>query len=287
MTPIQRREPSDFALEIDFVPDSTDPSRVFRTMTQLIDACQFMDEQLAAAIGKNVRAVLLLQDIRSGSLVTWLRSVVESLDEDALKSGDVKKLIGSYLAKGRRGIIGFLENRTTIQEAADIYDLQKVITIAAHETGLPIRQEPPVPARQIAESVKLISEATAPLQPRDGAKYITDEGETRINTGFRVTTEQIEEALTHETIINQDTMILKVKRPDFLGDSMWEFRHEGKKFPAKVMDVDWLRSFKSRQIVLQPGDAIRGTVEIETRYGQDQEVIATHYRILKVEQIEH
>jgi hypothetical protein len=120
------------------------------------------------------------------------------------------------------------------------------------------------------------------LTPGDKAQFVTDEGRVPINTSFRVTAEQIEEILTRERITNELEMILMVKKPDFLGDSMWDFRHEGKRIPAKVVDSEWLGNFHTGTIALRSGDALRAWVEIETNYGNDREVLATHYRVLKV-----
>ena len=279
--------PAEFGVKVDFIPGTENPARVFRSMTRLIVACEFTDQELAAAFGEGVKPVLLLQNVEAGSIVTWMRSILETIDEDALKSGDTKKIIGTYLVKGRRSMVEFLQHRETISDAGEIYNLQTVLRDAANQTGVPMMQDPPVPARQIAESVKLISDATIPLRPGDQATYITSEGEFPINPSFRVTTEQIEAVLTQQSITSQSEMILKVKRPDLLGDSMWDFRYQGKKLPAKVLDVVWMEQFRRGEIPLRPGDAIHGLVETETKYGQDLEVIAVHYKILTVHEIKH
>jgi len=254
-------------------------------MTGLIESCSRMDQQFIAPFGLSVRSVLLLENIVAGSIKTWLRSKIESVEDDALKSGDWKKLMGSFLVKGKHATVKFLEDRPTITKAEEIYDLQSVIREAAEQTGIPILYNPPIPAREIAESVRLLSVSTSPLRDGDEVKYIDAEGSLRINTSFQVTAERIEDLLTVETILNKVEMILKIKKPDFLGESMWDFRHEGKKLPAKVLDESWLKSFRDGEVTLRPGDALRGMVEVATKYGNDTEVIATHYKILKVEGI--
>ncbi len=184
-------------------------------------------------------------------------------------------------------MVDFLHTRETISSADEIYNLQAVIREAANQTGVPIVQDPPVPAHDVAESLKVISDATSPLRKDDKANYVSAGGSAPINTSFRVTAERIEEILTEDMILNQVDMILKVKKPDFLGDSMWDFRYEGKKLQAKVDDLDWMKSFRAGEVGLRPGDALRGMVEVETRYGHEKEVIATHHKILKVQEIIH
>jgi hypothetical protein len=254
-------------------------------MTNLIEACEFIDAHLAATLGATIKPVLLLEGIESASIVTWLRSVVQSVDDEALKSGDYKKLIGTYLVTGKASVVKFLEKRETVSNAQEMYDLQQVIHQAALETNIPLALEPPMPISNVAESVLALSDATSPLNAEDKVYYVSSESIDIINTGFRVTAERIEEILTQETIVNHDTMILKVKKPDFLGDSMWDFRYEGKKLVAKVLDTGWLKQFHDGEVILRPGDALRGMVEVQTKYGQGKEVIAVHHRVTKVDKI--
>jgi hypothetical protein len=276
----------DFAIKLEFERNSEDPSRIFRTMTGLIEACEIIDNDLAASISIRVKPVLVLEDIQAESLTAGLKYLLKSVDDEALKSLDWKKAVGAYLVKGKRRLVEFLEGRSTIERATEIYKLQGILGEAADEAGLTlISLTSPVPARRVAEDLRLLSDATTPLIPGDGAQFVTDEGPVSINTSFRVTAEAIEQILTQESITNHADMILMVKKPDFLGDSMWEFRHEGKRIPAKVVDTDWLENFHRGAIALRSGDALRAFVEIETHYGIDREVLGTHYRILKVQEL--
>ena len=77
-------------------------------------------------------------------------------------------------------------------------------------------------------------------------------------------------------------MILKVKKPDYLGESKWDFRHGGRSFPAKVIHREWLESFQNRDVDIRPGDSVRSKVEIINRYDFDGELISTDYNILQV-----
>jgi len=180
-------------------------------------------------------------------------------------------------------MIEFLGNRETIESRQEIEDLQRVIHEAAQETkAIELPRYAPMPTREIAESLMEISNATEPLSSLDRARFVTADGTTEINTGFRVTPERIEEVLTLQTIIAERPMILKVKKPDFLGDSMWDFRFEGRKISAKVVDQNWISEFHKRNVSLHPGDCLHATVEETVKYGADGEVIAIHYRVIQV-----
>jgi hypothetical protein len=89
---------------------------------------------------------------------------------------------------------------------------------------------------------------------------------------------------TKETIKFENMqMNLIVKRPDYLGTSMWEFRHGKAPISAKIADVDWLQRFQARAVDVRPGDALKCKVAIERKYGHDNELIEESYTITKVE----
>ena len=94
-----KAETGDFCLEVRFPPNSEHPERIFRAMTELIDACHALDKTLAESVGANIRPVLLLERVTAGSLRVWLREALESLDDDALKELNWKKGIGAYLVR--------------------------------------------------------------------------------------------------------------------------------------------------------------------------------------------
>src|SRR2546422_288088 len=110
------RRAADFGIKLEFEPNSPRPSRIFRTMTGLIEACEEIDNDLAASISIRVQPVLVLEDIEAGSVTAWLKYVLESVDDDALKNLEWKKIVGAYLVKGKRKLIEFIERRSTIRE---------------------------------------------------------------------------------------------------------------------------------------------------------------------------
>jgi len=99
---------------------------------------------------------------------------------------------------------------------------------------------------------------------------------------FAFAPDSIEKLLTEETITNTSELILKVKKPDYLGESRWEFRHGTSTITAKVLDEQWLKQFQNRQIDIRPGDSLRAKVEISAKYGYDKEVVSVSHTILDV-----
>ncbi len=274
---------ADFAIEIDFVRGTPDPSRVFRSMTQLIDTFQKFDRELVRTIDVNIQPVLLLENVESGSIRSWLRGVLESVDDTALKDGDWKKVVGRYLVKAKYLTINFLSKRTEIKGKDELNTLQAEILSAAEETG--VKRIPAYTSPSSALLVKTISDmanSLSVLQKGDHATFQTRDGESvEFNLSIRVVPETLNQLLIERSLANEQEMILKIKKPDFLGDSRWEFVHESI-FEAKVLDNEWLRSFRNNEFTLQPGSAIRALVRVEIGYGYEREVVSQKREIVKV-----
>lgn len=80
-------------------------------------------------------------------------------------------------------------------------------------------------------------------------------------------------------------MILKVKKPDYLGESKWEFKYESRKLEAKIKDTIWLSDYQSGKIDIRPGSSLRVSMNIIVKYDHDNEVISTQYEILQIIEI--
>jgi hypothetical protein len=104
-SPALRKANADFALEIDFVPGSPDPARVFRSMTQLIDTFQRFDRELVQTIDVHIEPVMVLEDIEAGSVKSWLRAVLNATDDTGLQELNWKRIVGGYLVRAKYLII--------------------------------------------------------------------------------------------------------------------------------------------------------------------------------------
>jgi hypothetical protein len=280
---------ADFGIEIRYRKESENPSRVFRSISELIDSFQEIDRHLVSTIDINIEPVLLLEDIETGSVRIWLRNLLRMIPDDAAYHLDWKVIVGQYLVKAKRIMIDFLENKTTITNVEEIKPLEDKIFELAEKTE--VRWLPTytrIQPRQLLEGIQHISASLSHLTEGDSATYIIpNELETRFNLTFKLAPESIEDLIAKETLTSESEMILKVKKPDYLGDSMWDFRHGNVTISVSILDKEWLENFQARRIDVRPQDSIRATVKISNRYDQDGELIATHHDILKVIDVIH
>lgn len=274
---------ADFAIEVNFTRDTPDPSRVFRSMTALIDSFQRFDKELVQTIDLSIEPVLILEDIETGSLRTWLRNVVNSVDDSALQAGDWKKVLGTYLYKAKHVVVRKLEGKTQITNREEIKEIEAELLTAAENSNIKrIPAYRPLPEPKIVEAITNIGNALSHLQLSDSAKLITPEGEASFNLTLKIVPESLRALLTKESLSNESVVILKVKRPDYLGQSMWDFKLGDHPIQARISDTNWLTDFQSRKTDVRPGDALRAKVQQTISYGFDAEVIGETWEVVEV-----
>ena len=275
-----------FELVVDFKKGSGDPSRVFKAMTGLIESVQSLDNHLSSSLAPNVKTTIVLQDIQAGSLKAKLKNVVEDLPDEALKQAEVRPIIGYFLLKAKHKVIDWCSEKNEITEKNEIKQLQSEIKRIATETDIkqiPAYTEPD--AESLLIDINDIRNSLTNLEANDYARLQSDQGVSSFNKKMEISTEIIREYLTREKITSEGEKILKVKKPDYLGYSMWAFRYQNKSVDAKILDDNWLKDFQSKDISVLPGDSIRAIVKEEVSYGHNNEVIDMHFEILQVLEI--
>jgi hypothetical protein len=131
----------------------------------------------------------------------------------------------------------------------------------------------PVPEGKIVEAIENFGAALAYLATEDSAKLMTPDGEANFNMVLKVSPDSLLDLLIKESLTNESVMILKVKRPDYLGESMWDFKLGEHPLQAKILD---------RNVDVRPGDAIRAKVSHTINYGYGAEVVSERYEVMEV-----
>ena len=226
---------SDYCIKIDYQKGTENPERVFDTMSGLILAFKEFDRNLARIISVDLKPTIILEEITTGSLKTRIASILKEIDDAALKELNWKKLAGRFLVKGKYKLIEFLENKKTIESLDEIDQFNEELLALAREVDiLYLPSYSPIPGILLLENIKKVSEAVSPLMTGDLATIIAEQGEISINKQFNLPTEKIETLLTEQIVKSRREIVLKVKKPDFLGKSKWEMKIGSKAIPVKI-----------------------------------------------------
>lgn len=272
-----------FAVRIDYQSGSREPSHVFKAMANVLDSLAQLDQDLAVSLGVRVKPVLLLERVEAGSVKTWLRTALESVDDEDIHDLNMKRGVGGFLVRAKHYILRKLSEKSEISGRDEVRDLSKGVQELAAQAEIGWLPSPsPVPVDRLLGNLSALSSALSSLSPEESATFESDEGSVSFNAGLKLSSEDVERLLTRESITNASEMILKVKRPDYLGSAQWELRHHKHPIEAKLEDAVWLERFQTRQVSVLPGDALRARVRSEVKYGHDGDVVATHYTITEV-----
>jgi hypothetical protein len=280
---------SEFSLKIEYRKDVGNPSRVFQVLADLIDAFQRIDKKLAEIIDASIDPVLLLEDVHSGSIQAWLRTALKSIPDDSRYPDNWKPLIGGYLILGKKSLIDFMRDKSTVAHISELKPLEDSIMQLAGTTRLKLLPAiSPVKQRRLLESLKDISLSLSPLIEGDSVKYFSlAHGESTLNLKFKLSSENIEDLITAETSVKQGERMLKIKKVDYLGDSMWDFKHGQTTLQASIYDKEWLNNFRSGKIKIAPGDSMRAVLREYYRFDQNKNLIGLSYRVERIDEIIH
>jgi hypothetical protein len=278
------RRKSDFGLKIDFGDDRKNSARFFVALSKLINFCEFVDQTLASSLDSSLQPIILLEDLEKGSLLIWLKTALQLVDDDALSNLSLRKLFGKYAVKAKYILIDFLEKKTTISNADEIQVLQAELINEYEETFGASLSPLTINQRQITDCIRKYQDALHDLNEDDKVYYLSPSSRPSIqfNRTFDVSPETLEDIITKETISSELNMVLKIKKPDYLGDSKWQFKHGKNTMSVKILDENWLNQFRSRQITIAPGDCLRATVRSEIKYDSNYELISENYEVIQV-----
>lgn len=277
---------ADFAFEIDFQRGVGPASRVFAATHEFIRTCEMLDAELVQAIDSNLETVLVLEDIQEGSIKTWLRNVLTATDDDALKTLDWKPQVGKYLVKAKYAVLKWTDD----EKPKNLPALREEIRQIAADTDVRHMPDyaPPSP-NALIEAAKGYQSIKDMLVAGDRASFISQSADLpawEFNLSFRMPIESIQDMAVARSMTTPSVpMILPVKKPDYLGDSMWQLRHGKRNIDAKIEDETWLRKFQNREVDVRPGDALQCVVEIEYQYGHDNELLQERYTVKEVSDV--
>ena len=276
-----------FAIHIDFERGAEHPQRIFQAIDGLISAFQKLDRVLAGSIDPSIEPVMVLEDIQAGSLTVWLRDRLLQTEDQALYTLDWKPQIGKYLVAAKYAFVRWVNDSEQRGRPGSLADLRREFMTLARETDVKRIAAYGVPsAADILSTAGEVSGALSKLDPQDKAAYISDAGRADFDLAIAWGEVDFASMAVRETILMPPApMILAVRRPDYLGEAQWEFRHGKRTIRGRITDQGWLRKFQGRQVDVRPGDALRCIVVQEVRYGYDNELISESFEITKVDEV--
>lgn len=276
-----------FEVTLDFDKNEDKPERVFKTMASLLEDLQNIDKMLCETLPIKIETKMYLEKVENGSITAFLENVVNMLDDEALENGEFKKLAGRYIKSCKYMTLEYFKKLKDKKEKG-LQKLQEDIFKKSKEYELgKLQIYKTIPKIKLAENLAALNETFGSLTTKESVKIKKDNEKQPLilihNPDLSIKT--FEEEVTEKTITTENTMILKIKKADYLGDSQWEFKNAGKIIRANITDEKWLKKFQATEIEAKPQDSLDCIVKIKTRYDGTNEEIDSDHEVIKVKKV--
>ncbi|AZQ63091.1 hypothetical protein EI427_12840 [Flammeovirga pectinis] len=270
-------------IKLDYSPNSENPSRLFKSFAEVIDATSKIDSIFSKSVNSNYSQKLILEDIEKGSIVTKLIDWIKINPSNQIDDIQSDENIKNYIQNSREKTYKFIEDKKDSPE--DIQELKNDLESIAEENQVrgSFNYQPPN-LIELAETINKISKATNELNDEESYQIKVEEGEPiKIKSDSKqINIDDVENILADNTLENESILFYKIKKPDFLSESQWEFKYGSKTIKAKIFDSEWLKKFQSGSVEVRPGYSLKVKAKSITKYDKNNKLISEKFEIIEI-----
>lgn len=272
-----------FSLRIKFERNSRQPERVFSSMANLIQSMQELDMVIARCVSVDLRPEYILEDVESQSVRAKLKLILLNIEDEHLLNFDWKKIVGKFLFQAKYKILSKLENVNNISRPDQIDEIAKdVDELACISGALQIPSYRAISHREMLNAIGLVSASVGRLGDNDSVEYLHDDDLIVVKDIHVIPVEEYDVLVSECIHEGEHEESLKIRKPDFIGNTGWGFMKNGKNASIKIADDEWLANFKKGDVALRPGDSMRVRIMEGVSKNKRTGSIATTQLITKV-----
>jgi len=270
-----------FSLTVDYDKTSS-PSSAFKAIGEIIESLEKLDSVLVKSVDSKIETDTILENLENGSIKTKLITILKNVDDKGLGELEVKRIIGKFLVKAKYFILKRIETDEELSVEA-FKHLPNEIDLIATEAGVrKVGIYTSVTSRELIDRVVGIQESLKYLRSGDKAYFEYDGNKIEVKQREYLSESNLVGIVTRESLSSSSIMFLRVRKPDYLGDTKWIFKHGKTEVKAIITDKDFLNDFHDRKIKVQPGDSIKCEVKVVSKYDFNSDLISAEYEITKV-----
>ncbi|MDR3327154.1 MAG: hypothetical protein LBT04_03360 [Prevotellaceae bacterium] len=271
-----------YDVKLNYEQGKSDPFIVFSAYAEIVQSFSKIDNLLGKSLNFTTICKLTLEDVLSGSIISkikaWLECKENSLTADTVPE---KEDFQNYVDESAGIFIDTL-NRETVESRDQIKALQTNLDNVAKKTKISniITYTAP-PLKSILNVANDFSKSVMKLSDTESVSYQCKSNAIPIKKNISVAFDKIQEEFAEKTLITEGEMLLKIKKPDLLGNTLWLFKHD-RPIQAHIEDSEWLKEFLDAEIPLFSGDSLLAHVKIIQKYDIDDNLLKQEYFITKV-----
>ena len=284
---MKNQEISRYELFYDFDKFNNGPQEVFQNMGELCGGFNDFDQLLFSTIEREWSTNTTIVGIEYGSIRAWLANMLKCIEDDDLKKLDWKAIIGKSLVRAKQRAIKFLENEKPASRG-DLLELQAEIRLILIKAEIPnLIDVRLVDLHRLGLSMAKINEANLRIGKEERMAVKLDGNDEILPKRMVITSKSVSEMLVANEVQFRDRKTLLVKKPDLIGNSMWDVIYESHKVPMKMGDLDFLMKFhdKEESSIVLSGDSLDVEFHCKKEVDKDGIEIYSKYEIVKVFQV--
>ena len=278
-----------FSITVDYDKKSPNPENIFIGIAKLIESFKAMDSELITCVDTNIETEMLLEDVEKGSVKVWLSNRLKSISDDDIADLNYKRVIGGFLVDAKYYVLRKCSDIDEIKDVEVVEEIETGIKEIAQKTGLnQLGCYTSPPRERLLRGLNKVGEAFVALEGNNSVSMSNSQGQIlTLNKNFRLPLQSLDELCEGENIDNTTTVILKVRKPDFLGETSWIFKHGHEEIKAKITDENWLNRYLKGQEPIVPGDSLKVRLNSVATYDKNQNLTKTKHTVIEVLSVVH
>ena len=284
---MKREIKNSFEIKLEFAPNTKNPFRLFQSYAEIIDGITSINSVITRSVNSDYTKELILEDLEKGSIVGKFIDWITVNEDDTIDNIKDNEAINSYIHESRNETLKFIENKK--YKVSELKELkEKLEDIAAKQEIKNTFNYASPGLIDLAKSINQIVNSTKKLNDTEKYTFATSNDMINVdNKSQTIDIEKVEEELTENEIITQKEAYYKIKKPDFLGNTQWEFKHGNTSPKAKISHQAWLDGFLAGKIPVVPGDSLKVLVKQTTKYDKNGYVLFDKFEIVEVLEVIH
>ncbi|XDF80100.1 hypothetical protein AAFX60_017125 [Aliivibrio fischeri] len=268
-----------FEIRLDYKPCVGKPERVFLAMAAYVSAFESLTYTVGKAVDADLNFTYELSAVETGSL------------KSVIKCGSKIKLIAEAIGSIPRLIANSMVG-------LDEFDSEESIdkSVCKIEDDLMTQDKVEFPNQinidryQYAKDIKKLCQASELLVDGETIDIQTPASSNVVylNTKVRFDKDVDDLFVEHSTTVKR-TETLLVKKPEFLGDSQWDFKSVERNtvFSASIEHKEWLSRYQKCELGhLDPGDALIAFISYDAcKLKNAKSFTNRNYKVLHVEKV--
>jgi hypothetical protein len=267
---------SPIGVELSFA-DAREPGSELPCLGPLRAAIEASYQALAGSGRSEIRTVAVLDELEARRVKVQFRA---DLDGDGGRVAEAGQFLSRFLSRGTLAMLTWMDESPTLRLA----DLQQALRVLSAGTSAADSAGHAAPdSGLLIGAIAAWQSAKEALAGCESVRISFQQGAAELNLEKRI--DDPSTLLVSKKVAAVSEMILVVEQPDYASTGEWKFKHCDTHIVTTCASDTLLSRYYQREVDIRPGDALHCSVETETFYGPDHDVLTQRFKILDVLEI--